>query len=104
VLALDDEAFLRTLPPDLQVFARPMVEVDREGMARAYLVLGRRRVKSIDVDELYRETARQAAREPAGQQASFAEHMRRIKPYCQRWYAGWDDLDYRPFYPLNSAV
>lgn len=66
------------------------------------VVMEEGRFRTIDVEALYKEVRKQAQRQMSKEQADFVKKMMQVKPYCQRWYAGWDDLRYRPFYPMNS--
>lgn len=66
------------------------------------VVMKDRQILSIDVPALYEEVRRQAAKGIGREQREFAETLRKIKPYYQKWYEGWTDYDYRPFYSMNS--
>jgi 5-methylthioadenosine/S-adenosylhomocysteine deaminase len=38
------------------------------------------------------------------EQRAFAEKLQAVKTYCQKWYEGWEKIDYKPFYMMNSRV
>jgi 5-methylthioadenosine/S-adenosylhomocysteine deaminase len=67
------------------------------------VVMEDRTFLTVDVPVLYREI-RAAARSIGDEQRRRAEMLQRLKPYCQRWYAGWLGGETRPFYVLNSRV
>ncbi len=63
-----------------------------------------RRFTTIDVEALYREVAKQAAKGIGQEQRAFAEALQRLKPYYHQWYKGWEDMEYKPFYIMNSRI
>ena len=59
-------------------------------------------VQTIDVEALYREVRACAEKGLTPAQRAYAERMREIKPYVQRWYRSWADFPREPFYAVNS--
>jgi len=57
---------------------------------------------TVDVGELYKEVREQAERGISPQQRQFAETFQKIKPYYHKWYQGWEKLNFKPFYVMNS--
>ncbi|MCF7927460.1 MAG: amidohydrolase family protein [Spirochaetales bacterium] len=68
------------------------------------VVMEDRRILTVDVQALYEEVRRQAERGISAEQRRFAEALQKIKPYYYQWYEGWDELDYDPFYIMNSRI
>jgi len=66
------------------------------------VVMEDRRFLTVDVDALYDEVRRQAAKEISHQQRDFANNLQKIRPYVHTWYKDWEKLDYTPFYIMNS--
>jgi hypothetical protein len=66
------------------------------------VVMEGRKFLTVDVDELYKEVRRQAAKGIGPEQRQFAETLQRIKPYYHKWYEDWVNLDFEPFYVMNS--
>ena len=56
----------------------------------------------MDVDQLYNEVRKQAAKGISPEQRQFTEALKKIKPYYHTWYNGWGKMDYEPFYVMNS--
>ncbi len=72
-LALDEEDFVRTLPPDLQEFVRPSLEYDKEEFVDSYLAL---------FDELHKRYNDEKTRiilGPSWAQGSTESFLRRVK-------------------------
>jgi cytosine/adenosine deaminase-related metal-dependent hydrolase len=67
------------------------------------VVMEDRKLRTIDVDSLYREVREFCARGLAPEHRQRADMLRRIKPYAQAWYRDWDKrvMD-TPYYPVNS--
>ena len=60
------------------------------------------RMLTLDVDALYREIRKAAARGIPPRQRRHAEMLQRLKPHYQAWYNAWlapEEAD--PFYVLN---
>ena len=68
------------------------------------VVIEDRKFLTIDIDSLYEEARRQTEKGIGTEQTEFAETLQRIKPYYQKWYAGWERTDCEPFYMVNSRV
>lgn len=66
------------------------------------VVMQNRRFLTVDVDQVYEEVRRRAESGPAAEQMKQAQMLQRVKPYLHRWYQGWEQLDFEPFYVLNS--
>jgi 5-methylthioadenosine/S-adenosylhomocysteine deaminase len=66
------------------------------------VVMENREIRTVDVAALYAEVRQQASRGITREQRELAETLQRIKPYYQKWYEGWTDYEYQPFYTLNS--
>ena len=66
------------------------------------VIMEDREFLTVDVDQLYNEARKQAAKGIGPEQRQFAEILQKIKPYCHKWYEGWDKMDYEPFYIMNS--
>ena len=66
------------------------------------IIMEDRKFLTVDLDQLYEEIRKQAAKGVSPQQRQFAETLQRIKPYYHKWYEGWEKLDSRPFYVMNS--
>ena len=66
------------------------------------VVMENRKMLTFDVEELYKEVRKQAAKGISAEQRRFAEMLQKIKPYYQKWYEGWEDMEYEPFYMMNS--
>lgn len=73
-------------------------------MVGGEIVMEDRRFPTIDVDGLYGEVREQAARGISPEQRAFAQTLQKIKPYYLEWYKGWEDMDYKPFYIMNSRT
>ena len=64
-----------------------------------------RRLKMLDVDALFREVREFCAKGLPEEHRQRAEMLARIKPYAQKWYAGWAEPMVRePFYRVNSRL
>jgi hypothetical protein len=61
-----------------------------------------RKFLTMDVEQLYREVCKQAKKGIRPQQRRFAENLQKIKPYYHKWYQGWEQLDFKPYYVMNS--
>jgi cytosine/adenosine deaminase-related metal-dependent hydrolase len=66
------------------------------------VVMEDRKFLNVDIDQLYEEVRKEVTKGISPQQRQYAETLQRIKPYCQEWYKGWENMDYRPFYVMNS--
>ena len=66
------------------------------------VVMEERNFLTIDVKQLYDEVRKQASKGISPEQRKFAESLQRIKPYYHKWYEGWEKMDYKPFYVMNS--
>jgi len=66
------------------------------------VVMEDRKFLSVDVGQLYKEVRKQADKGISPQQRHFAETLQKIKPYYHKWYEGWEKLDFKPFYVMNS--
>lgn len=66
------------------------------------VVIEDRKFLTVDVDELYDEVRKQAAKGISPEQRRFAETLQKIKPYYHKWYEGWEKIDFEPFYMMNS--
>lgn len=63
------------------------------------------RVRSMDVDGLFREVRAFCEKGLPEEHRARAETLARMKPYVQRWYKGWDEgMVTDPFYAMNSRV
>jgi cytosine/adenosine deaminase-related metal-dependent hydrolase len=69
------------------------------------VVMEDRRLRTIDVDALYREVREFCAQGLAPEQRRRADMLRRIKPYAQAWYRDWEKrVMHVPHYPVNSRT
>ena len=68
------------------------------------VVMEDREFQTIDVQQLYEEVRKQASKGISPEQRKFAESLQRIKPYYHKWYEGWEKMDYKPFYIMNSRT
>ncbi|MBW2312341.1 MAG: hypothetical protein JRF35_14955 [Deltaproteobacteria bacterium] len=68
------------------------------------VVMEDRKFLNVDIDQLYEEVRKEAAKGISPQQREYAETLQRIKPYSQEWYKGWENMDYKPFYVMNSRI
>ena len=66
------------------------------------VVMEDRKILTMDVEQLYREVCKQAKKGISPQQRQFAENLQKIKPYYHKWYQGWEQLDFKPYYVMNS--
>ena len=66
------------------------------------VVMEDRRFQTIDLDLLYEEVKEQASKGLSPEQRDYAENLSKIKPYYQRWYRDWVNLDFEPYYIMNS--
>ena len=66
------------------------------------VVMEDRKFLTLDVQQLYEEVRRQARQGVSPEQRNFAEKLQELKPYYQKWYKGWEELDYKPYYVMNS--
>jgi cytosine/adenosine deaminase-related metal-dependent hydrolase len=67
------------------------------------VVMKDRRMRTLDVDALYREI-RKAARGIGAAQRRHAEMLQQLKPHYQAWYNAWLDAPADPFYAVNSRA
>jgi cytosine/adenosine deaminase-related metal-dependent hydrolase len=67
-------------------------------------VMEDRRFLTIDVGQLYKEVRKQASEGISPRQREYAEAFQRIKPYYYKWYEGWENLGFKPFYVMNSRT
>jgi len=68
------------------------------------VVMEGRKFLTVDVDGLYEEVRRAASGGIGKEQRAFADTLQKIKPYYQKWYEGWDEMEYRPYYVMNSGI
>jgi len=68
------------------------------------VVMEDRRFPYIDEETVYKEARKEASRGIGSTQRIHAENLQKIKPFYQKWYDGWTDLEYNPFYILNSRT
>ena len=68
------------------------------------VVMDERRFLTIDVHQLYEEVRRQAARGIDPEQRQFAEQLNRLRPWYHRYYRDWAEMDFSPFYVMNSRI
>ncbi|MBN2569532.1 MAG: amidohydrolase family protein [Deltaproteobacteria bacterium] len=68
------------------------------------VIMEDRKFLSVDVDALYKEVREQAKKGIGPEQKKFAETLQKIKPYYHKWYEGWTDMNFEPFYVMNSRV
>ena len=66
------------------------------------VVMEDRHFLTLNLNELYDEVRKQAAKGISPEQRKFAKTLQKIKPYYHKWYEGWEKLDYEPFYVMNS--
>jgi 5-methylthioadenosine/S-adenosylhomocysteine deaminase len=67
------------------------------------VVMEDRKLRTLDVDALYREVREFCARGLSPEQKARADMMMRIKPYMQAWYRDWEKpVLGAPFYVVNS--
>ncbi|KPJ84949.1 MAG: hypothetical protein AMS17_15215 [Spirochaetes bacterium DG_61] len=66
------------------------------------VIMENRKFLTIDVDQLYKEVRKQAEKGISAEQRKFAEDLQRIKPYYHKYYENWPELDFKPFYIMNS--
>jgi cytosine/adenosine deaminase-related metal-dependent hydrolase len=99
---LRDPWMIDDLPITEAFVHRAMGEDVDTAIVGGRVVMEGRRMTTLDVDALYREI-RRAARAIGAKQRRYAETLRRLKPYVQRWYNAWLTADAAtPFYVLNS--
>ena len=69
------------------------------------IVVEDHRLRTIDVEGLYREVRAFCAKGLTPEQKARADLLRKIKPYVQSWYSTWHEtmLD-QPFYRVNSRT
>jgi 5-methylthioadenosine/S-adenosylhomocysteine deaminase len=68
------------------------------------VIMEDRKIVTVDVDSLYREVRKEASKEISPEKRAFADKLQRIKPYYHKWYEGWENLEYKPFYVMNSKI
>ncbi|MBW2096763.1 MAG: amidohydrolase family protein, partial [Deltaproteobacteria bacterium] len=66
------------------------------------VVMEDRKFLTLDVDQLFEEVRKQAKKGISPEQRQFAETLQKIKPYYHKWYKGWEDLNFKPYYVMNS--
>ncbi|HSD43613.1 MAG TPA: amidohydrolase family protein [Burkholderiales bacterium] len=67
------------------------------------VVMEDRKLRTIDVDSLYREVREFCAHGLSPEQRKRADMLRRIKPYAQAWYRDWEKrVMSTPYYQVNS--
>jgi cytosine/adenosine deaminase-related metal-dependent hydrolase len=66
------------------------------------VVMEDRKFLTVDVDQLYGEVRKQAEKGISRGQEEFARKLQRIKPYYHAYYRDWPQLDFKPFYIMNS--
>jgi len=58
---------------------------------------------NIDVNAIYEEVRAEAEKGLSSEQKEYADKLAKIKPYYHDWYDGWvEDLDFEPYYMMNS--
>ena len=63
------------------------------------------RLRSMDVDALFRDVRAFCEKGLPPEHRARAEALARIKPHMQRWYKGWEEGMVRePYYAMNSRV
>ncbi len=73
-------------------------------MVDGTILMEDRRFTTIDVETLHKEIAKQAAKGISQEQRSFAEAVQKLKPYYHQWYKGWENMESKPFYVMNSRI
>jgi len=68
------------------------------------VVMEDKTIVTIDVESLYKEVRKSASKGIDRKTREFADTLQKIKPYYQKWYNGWEDTEYRPYYIMNSRV
>ena len=67
------------------------------------VVMEDRKMRTLDVDALYREVREFCARGLSPEHKARADMMTKLKPYMQAWYRGWEKpVLGKPFYTINS--
>ena len=66
------------------------------------IIMEDRQFPDIDVEGLYKEVRKQAAKGISPEQKRFVDMLQKMKPYYHNWYKGWEQLDFEPFYVMNS--
>jgi 5-methylthioadenosine/S-adenosylhomocysteine deaminase len=66
------------------------------------VVMEDRKFRTVDIDDLYKEVRKQAAKGISPEQKEFAKKLQEIKPYYHEYYKDWPKLDFKPFYVMNS--
>ena len=66
------------------------------------VIMEDRNFLTLDVDQLYEEVRKQAQKGISSKQKQFAENLQEIKSYYHKWYEGWEELDFKPYYVMNS--
>ena len=64
------------------------------------IVMKDRVFTKIDIDELYKEVRKQAAKGPSPEQIQYAHDLQKLKPFYHQWYENWVKSDMKPFYIL----
>lgn len=66
------------------------------------IIMENRKIVTIDVELLYKEVRKQISKGLSKKQVRYAQRLQEIKPYLQKWYKNWTDLEYKSFYIMNS--
>ena len=66
------------------------------------VIMEDREFPHVDIEGLYKEVQKQAAKGISPEQQRFAGMLQKLKPYYHKWYQGWEKLDFAPFYIMNS--
>jgi len=66
------------------------------------IVMEDRKFLTLDVEAIYKEVRKQVTQGMSPKQQSFVKYMMNIKPYYLKWYKSWTEMDYDPFYVINS--
>jgi cytosine/adenosine deaminase-related metal-dependent hydrolase len=66
------------------------------------VIMEDRQFSQVDVEALYDEVRKQAAKGISPEQRHFAEMLQKLRPYYHAWYQGWEKLEFEPFYVMNS--
>ena len=68
------------------------------------IVMEDKKIKNIDVPALYEEVRKIGSKGLPERQRKHADMLMRLKPYYQKWYNSWIDVDAQPMYRLHAAV
>jgi cytosine/adenosine deaminase-related metal-dependent hydrolase len=71
-------------------------------MVGGEVIMEERKFLTVDLDSLYKEVRQQAEKGISAEQKAFAENLAKIKPYYHAYYRDWPQLDFDPYYIMNS--